>query len=125
MKKDQNLPIKNIHSNTSSGKPLPNNSNCSRQQSPYNTTYRGRSPVQINSQNFSQNRYSRSHSRNSEHQNNYSRSNSNQHRFNDRSHSISRTRNYSKNRSRNSSVNRYRNYSNNRNRNSSNNRNET
>ena len=26
MKKDQNLPNKNIHSNDSSGKPLPNNS---------------------------------------------------------------------------------------------------
>ena len=30
MKKDQNLPNKNIHSNKSSGKPLPNNSNYSR-----------------------------------------------------------------------------------------------
>ena len=34
MKKDQSLPNKNIHSNNSSGKPLPNNSNYSRQQSP-------------------------------------------------------------------------------------------
>ena len=34
MKKDQNLPNKNNHSNNSSGKPLPNNSNYSRQQSP-------------------------------------------------------------------------------------------
>ena len=46
MKKDQNLPTKNIHSNNSSGKPLPNNSNYSRQQSTYNTNYRGRSPYQ-------------------------------------------------------------------------------
>ena len=36
MKKDQNLPNKNIHSINSSGKPLPNNSNYSRNQSPYN-----------------------------------------------------------------------------------------
>ena len=33
MKKYQNLPNKNIHSNKSSGKPLPNNSNYSRQHS--------------------------------------------------------------------------------------------
>ena len=46
MKKDQNLPNKNIHSNNSSGKPLPNNSNYSRNQSPYNSSYRGRSPEQ-------------------------------------------------------------------------------
>ena len=32
MKKDQNLPNKNIRSTNSSGKPLPNNSNYSRQQ---------------------------------------------------------------------------------------------
>ena len=37
MKKDQTLPNKNIHSNYSSGKPLPINSNYSRQQSLYNT----------------------------------------------------------------------------------------
>ena len=40
MKKDQNLPNKNIHSNNSSGKPLPNTSNHSRNQSPYNSNYR-------------------------------------------------------------------------------------
>ena len=114
MKKDQNLPNKNIHSNNSSGKPLPNISNYSRQQSSYNKNYRGRSPYQRNSRVFSQNRYSRSHSRNSQYQNNYSRSNSNQ---------LSRNRNYSNNRSRNSSYNRYRNYSNNRNGNYSNDRN--
>ena len=44
MKKDQNLPNKNIHSINSSGKPLPNNSNYPRNQSPYNSIYRGRSP---------------------------------------------------------------------------------
>ena len=43
MKKYQNLPNKNIHSKNSSGKPLPINSNYSRQQSPYNPNYRGRS----------------------------------------------------------------------------------
>ena len=107
MKKDQNLPNKNIHSNNSSGKPLPNNSNYSRQQSPYNAIYRGRSPYQRNSRNFSQYRYSRSHSRN-----NYSRSNSNQPEFsfNTSSHLNSRNSIYSNNRSRNSSFNRYRNY---------------
>ena len=36
MKKDQNLPNKNNLSNNNLGKPLPNNSNYSRQQSPYN-----------------------------------------------------------------------------------------
>ena len=51
MKKDQNLPNKNIHSKNSSGKPLPINSNYSRNQSPYNSSYRGRSPEQRNSRN--------------------------------------------------------------------------
>ena len=46
MKKDQNLPNKRIHSMHSSGKPLPHNSNYSRQQSPYITNYRGQSPNQ-------------------------------------------------------------------------------
>ena len=41
MKEDQNLPNKNIHSNNRSGKLLPNNSNYSRNQSPYNSNYRG------------------------------------------------------------------------------------
>ena len=58
MKKDQNLPNKNINSNNSSGKLLPNSSNHSRNQSPYNSNYRGRSPDQRNSRNPSQNRYS-------------------------------------------------------------------
>ena len=62
MKKDQNLPNKNVYSNNSSGKPLPNNQNYSRNQSPYNSSYRGRSPERSNSRNFSQNRYSRSNS---------------------------------------------------------------
>ena len=75
MKKDQNLPNKNIYSNNSSGIPLPCNSNYSRNQSPYNSSYRGRSPERRNSRNFSQNRYSRSNRQNN--QNNYSRSNSN------------------------------------------------
>ena len=46
MKKDQNLPNKNIHSKNNSGKPLPNNSNYSRHQSLYNSNCRGRSPNQ-------------------------------------------------------------------------------
>ena len=48
MKKDQNLPNKNIHSDNSSGKPLPSNSNYSRNQTPYYSSYRGRSPEQKN-----------------------------------------------------------------------------
>ena len=44
MKKDQNLPNKTVYSNNSSGKPLPNNTNYTRIQSPYNSSYRGRSP---------------------------------------------------------------------------------
>ena len=100
MKKDQNLPNKNIHSNNSSGKPLPSNPNYSRNQSPYNSSYRGRSPEQKNSRNFSQNKYTRSNSRN-----NYPRSNSNSTQFvsASSSHSNSRNKHYSNNRSRNSS----------------------
>ena len=48
MKKDQNLPNKNVYSNNSSGKPLPNNTNYTRNQSPYNSSYRGRSPERRN-----------------------------------------------------------------------------
>ena len=55
MKKDQNLPNKNVYSNNSSGKPLPNNTNYTRNQSPYNSSYRGRSPERRNTQNSSQN----------------------------------------------------------------------
>ena len=66
MKKDQNLPNKNIYSNNSSGKPFPSNSNYSRNQSPYNSSYRGRSPERRNSRNFSQNRHSRSNSQNNQ-----------------------------------------------------------
>ena len=74
MKKDQNLPNKNIHSNNSSGDPLPDNYKVSRQQSSYRYNYRGRSPDQKNSRNFSQNRYSRSNNQNNQYPNNYSRS---------------------------------------------------
>ena len=106
MKKDQNLPNKNIHSNSSSGKPLPNTSNYSRSQSPYNSNYRGRSPDQRKLRNFSQNRYSRSNSRNTQYRNNYSRSNSNRldYSFDTSSHSHSRGRHYSNDRSRNLSI---------------------
>ena len=147
MKKDQNLPNKNIYSNKSSGKTLPsnsnytrnqspynssyrgrspkqlpNNSNYSRNQSPYDSRYRGRSPEQINSRNFSQNRYNRSNSQNN--QNNYSRSKYNTTEFVSGSSSQSnpRNRHYSNNQSRKSSYNRNRNYSHNRNRSYSNNR---
>ena len=77
MKKDQNLPNKNIRSNKSSRKPLPNSLNHSRNQSHYISNYRGRSPDQRKSRNPSPNQYSRSHSRNNHYRNNYSRSNSN------------------------------------------------
>ena len=76
MKKDQNLPNKNVYSNNSSGKPLPNNTSYTRIQSPYNSSYRGRSPERRNTQNSSQNHYNRSNS-----QNNYSRSNPNATKF--------------------------------------------
>ena len=79
MKKDQNLPNKNIYCNNSSGKPLPSNSNYTRNQSPYNSSYRGRSPKRGNTRKFSQNRYNQSNSQNN--QNNYSRSNSNTTKF--------------------------------------------
>ena len=81
MKKDQSLPNKIIHSKNSSDKPLPNNSNYSRNQSPYNSSYRDKSPEQRNSRNFSQNRYSRSNSQKYHYRNNYSRSNSTEHIF--------------------------------------------
>ena len=121
MKKDQNLPNKNVYSNNSSGKPLPNNTNYTRTQSPYNSSYRGRSPERRNTQNSLQNHYNRPNSRN-----NYSRSNSNTTQFVSRSNSQSNIRNkyYPNNQSRNSSYNRNRNYSNNRNRSYSNNRNQ-
>ena len=54
MKKDQNSPNKNIHSNNGTGKSLPNISKYSRNLSLYNSNYRGRSPNQKNSHNFSQ-----------------------------------------------------------------------
>ena len=119
MKKDQNLPNKNVYSNNSSGKPLPNNTSYTRNQSPYNSSYRGRSPERRNTQNSSQNHYNRPNSRN-----NYSRSNSNTQLFASRSNSQSRNNYYPNNQSRNSSYNRNRNYSYNRNRSYSNNRNQ-
>ena len=96
MKKDQNLSNKEIHSNNSSGKPPPSNSNYSRNQSPYNSSYRGRSPEQRNSRKFSQSRYSQSNSQNNQYRNNYSRSNSNRRDYssNINSHSNSRKRHY-------------------------------
>ena len=111
MKKAQNLPNKNIYSNNSSGKPLPSNSNYPRNQSPYNSSYRSRSPEPGNTRNFTQNRYNRSNSQNN--QNNYSRSNSSTTEFvsGSNSQSYPRIRHYSNNQSQNSSYNRNRNYS--------------
>ena len=93
MKKDQNLPNKNIHSNNSSGKQLTNNSNYSRNQ----LSYRGRSAEQRNSRNFLQNRYSRSNSQHNQYRNNYSRSNVIRREFSSAtsSHSNPRIRHYS------------------------------
>ena len=103
MKKDQNLPNKNVYSNNSSGKPLPNNTNYTRNQSPYNSSYRGRSPERRNTQSSSQNHHNRSNSRNK-----FSRLVSNATQFVSRSISQSNPRNkhYSNNQSRNSSYNR-------------------
>ena len=117
MKNDQNLPNKNVYSNNSSGKPLPNNTNYTRNQSPYNSSYRGRSPERRNTQNSSQNNYYWSNIRNND-----SRSNSNATQFVSRSSSQSnpRKKHYSNNQSQNSSYNRNRNYSHNRNRSYSN-----
>ena len=100
MKKDQNLPNKNKHSKNSSGKPLANISNNSRNQSLYKSSYRSRSPEVKNTRNFSQNRYSRSNSRNNQYRNIYSRSNSNRRElFDVSSDSNSRNRHYSNDRS--------------------------
>ena len=44
MKKDQNSPNENIHSNKSSRKTLPYNYNNYRKQSLYRNSYLGRSP---------------------------------------------------------------------------------
>ena len=52
MKKKQNIPNKNIHSNNSSGKPLPDNYNTYRKQSPCRKNYRVRSLDRRKSQNF-------------------------------------------------------------------------
>ena len=84
-------------------------SNHSRNHSPYNSNYRGRSPDSRNSRNSSQNRYSRSHSRETHYRNNYSRSNSNKqnYSFDTSSHSYPRIRHYSNDRSRNSSYSRH------------------
>ena len=57
MKKNQNLPNKHIHSNNSSGKPLPNSSKYSINQSLFNSNYKSRSPENRNSRNFSRNIY--------------------------------------------------------------------
>ena len=100
IKKDHNLPNKSIHSKISSEKTLPNSSNYSRNESPSNSKYRGRLLDQIKSRNFSQNKYSRSHIRNTQCRNNYSRLNSNRPNcsFDTSSHSHSRNRHYSNDR---------------------------
>ena len=126
VKKDQNLPNKNILSNNSLGKPLPDMYNASRQQLHFRYNYRGRSPDQKNSQNISQKRHNRSNSQNNRYRNIYSRLNSNNSNYSNfvknNSGSNSGNRYYSNNRSINSSHSRNRIYSNNRNRQYQNNR---
>ena len=101
MKKDQNLPNKNIYKNNSSGKPLPDNYNASRQQSRYRYNYRGRSPDQknlISRSKFLTNRLSRSNSQNNQYRKNYSRSNSSRSKYSNynrnRSNSNPRNKNF-------------------------------
>ena len=77
MKKDQNLPNKSIQSSNSSGKPIPDSLSFHKSQSTYRNNFRGRSPVRPNSNNYSQNQYSRLNNRKNQYRNNYSRSNSN------------------------------------------------
>ena len=124
MRKDQNRPNKIYIVVTVQENHFRTTQITPRNQSPYNSSYRGRSPERGNTRNFSQNRYNRSNSQNN--QNNYSRSNSNTTQFVSGSSSQSnpRNRHYSNNQSRNSSYNRNRNYSHNRNRSDSNNRNQ-
>ena len=114
MKKDQNLPNKNILSNNSSRKSVPDNYNASRQQSPYIYNYREILPDQKKSRNFSQIRYIRSNSQNNQYRNNYSRSNSNRTNYSNYNGNClnSKIRNwcYSNDRSRNSSYKRNRNF---------------
>ena len=99
---------KSFHSINSFGKPLRNSSNYSRNQSPYNSNYRGNSPIQR----ISQNRYNRSSSRITQYRNNYSRSNSNRpdDSFDTSSQSHSRKRHYSNYKYSNSSYIRHGNY---------------
>ena len=110
MKKDQNLPNKSIQSSNSSGKLLPDSLSFHKSQYTYRNNFRGRSPVRPNSNNYSQNQYSRSNNRKNQYRNNYSRSNSNRSNYSnyirDRFFSNSRNRYYSNDRSRNSSNNR-------------------
>ena len=133
MKKDRNLPNKTVYSNNSSGKPLPNNTNYTRNQSPYTQVIEEDHQNEENTQNLSQNHYNRPNSRN-----NYSRSIQihndlfldlipNQEiittqTIKSRNSSYNRNRNYSNNRNRSYSNNRNQNYPNNQSRNNSYNR---
>ena len=125
MKKDQNLPKKNVHSNNSSGKPPQIVQIIQETNRPITLI------IEVDHQN--KEIHENSHktdivdqiAKNNLYRNNYSRSNSNRREFFDTSaHSHSRNRHYSNDRSGNSSYNRNRNYSNNRNRSYSNNRNQ-
>ena len=125
MKKDQNLPKKNVHSNNSSGKPPQIIQIIQETNRPITLI------IEVDHQN--KEIHENSHktdivdqiAKNNLYRNNYSRSNSNRREFFDTSaHSHSRNRHYSNDRSGNSSYNRNRNYSNNRNRSYSNNRNQ-
>ena len=65
-KKDQKLPNKYVQRNKNSRKPLPDRYKVRKPQSLYRIIFRGRSPDIRNSQNYSQNRYSRSKSQNNQ-----------------------------------------------------------
>ena len=113
MKKDQNLPNKKIHSKNSSGKPLPGNSNYSKNQSPLTPL------IEVDRPNKEVHEISHKIDTvdqivKNQIRNNYLRSNSNTTEFvsASSSHSNPRNRHYSNKRSRNSSYNRNRNYSN-------------
>ena len=113
VKKDHNLPNRNIQSNNSSGHLIIPIIGVDHQN-------------KKNSRIFSQSRYIRSNSQKNQYRNNYSRSNSNRREYSldTSSHSNSKNRRCSNVRSRNSSYNGNRSNSNNRKRSYSNNRNQ-
>ena len=113
MIKDQSFLNKGLHSNKSSGNPLPNSYNIKRSKSPCSKNFRGRPLDRRYSQNCSQNRYSRSNSQKDQYRSNYSRSNSKRSNYSiynkNCSYSNRWSKNYPKDRSRTSRNDRNRN----------------